>query len=138
MFFFTNPCTVYFQWSFLCAGILQRICRNSVSLSSYSRLFKYKIIFSQDNPKWPIAGRKSVSQAVGPVRFPYFQFYQIFPVDLKATGIVRYMDGKNAAGKNIRLHTFCTAALPSICRNYPLNLKPCWCHRNPSLGMADS
>ena len=34
--FYTYPYTVHFQWSFLCAGILQRICRNSDVLCIYS------------------------------------------------------------------------------------------------------
>ena len=37
---------------------------------------------------------------------------------------MQYMDGKNAGGKN-RPYTICNATLPSICRNYPLNLKQC-------------
>ena len=39
--FFTYPCTVHFQWTFLRAAILQRICRNSDGLSVYTVQWAY-------------------------------------------------------------------------------------------------
>ena len=61
--FFTYPCTVHFQWPFLCAGILQRICRNSVSLSCKCTAGGYYIIDVFSFVRNGLVGRGSISQS---------------------------------------------------------------------------
>ena len=103
--------TVHFQWTFLHAGILQHIFRNSDVLSMYSERIIFNAFLKLSSIVWydPV-DRASVSQAAGPGLNPAWcvLIFSVLPdfsgrltgsISLKATGILQYMDSKNDAGK---------------------------------------